>query len=139
VFCAVIVFCEYLSQSFQYQAPVTYNLYQTSCAHTPLENGITKCQNHHFIETTYILLIHSDIPFCFLGDVLIVCYHLIDGMSSDSWSLKLHSILFSQYILHFLTPYIFGSTCSVNNLVCLISLCVFLGHAISNGLLLLFY
>ena len=53
-------------------------LHQSSRAHTPQQNKVTKRKNRHLIETTRTLLLHYHVPFRFWGDaVLTACYLLV--------------------------------------------------------------
>ncbi|RVW47171.1 Retrovirus-related Pol polyprotein from transposon TNT 1-94 [Vitis vinifera] len=58
-------------------------IHQSSCAHTPQQNGVAERKNRHLVETTRTLLLHSHVPFRFWGNVflqhvirLIVCHHI---------------------------------------------------------------
>ncbi|RVW32142.1 Retrovirus-related Pol polyprotein from transposon RE1 [Vitis vinifera] len=62
-------------------------LHQSSCAHTPQQNGVAERKNRHLVETTRTLLLHSNIP---------------------------HSLLFPDQPLYFLPPRVFGCTCFVH-------------------------
>ena len=42
-------------------------LHQSSCAHTPQQNEVTKSKNRHLVETARTLLLHSHILFIFGG------------------------------------------------------------------------
>jgi len=65
----------YLSHSFNTFMKSHGILHQTSCAYTPQQNGVAERKNKHLVETTHTLLIHSGVPQCFWGDVILsVCY-----------------------------------------------------------------
>jgi len=96
-------------------------LHQTSCAYTPQQNGVTDRMNRHLVETTHTILIHSDVPRRFWGDVVLSACYLINRMSSLVLDEKiLHFILFPHDPLHSLPPKVFGSTCFVHNFLVLV-------------------
>ncbi|RVW79609.1 Retrovirus-related Pol polyprotein from transposon TNT 1-94 [Vitis vinifera] len=62
-------------------------LHQSSCAHTPQQNGVAERKNRHLVETARTILLHSNIP---------------------------HFLLFPDQPLYFLPPRVFGCTCFVH-------------------------
>ncbi|RVW36361.1 Retrovirus-related Pol polyprotein from transposon RE2 [Vitis vinifera] len=62
-------------------------LHQSSCAHTPQQNGVAERKNPHLVEAARTILLHSNIP---------------------------HSLLFPDQPLYFLPPRVFGCTCFVH-------------------------
>ena len=90
-------------------------LHQSSCAHTPQQNGMAERKNRHLVETARTLLLHYHVPFRFWGDdVLTTCY-LINRMPSSVLHDRIpHSLLFPDQPLYFLPPRVFGYTCFVH-------------------------
>jgi len=108
---------EYLSHQFQNFMSSNGILHQTSCAHTPQQNGVAERKNRHLIETTRTLLLHSNVPFRFGGDAVLTACYLINRMPSSVLGNQVpHSVLFPNTPLHSLPPCVFGSTCFVHDL-----------------------
>ncbi|RVW94843.1 Retrovirus-related Pol polyprotein from transposon TNT 1-94 [Vitis vinifera] len=90
-------------------------LHQSSCAHTPQQNGVAKRKNRHLVETARTLLLHSHVPFRFWGDAVLTACYLINRMPSSVLHDQIpHSLLFSDQPLYFLPPRVFGCTCFVH-------------------------
>ena len=47
-------------------------LHQSSCAHTPQQNGVVERKNRHLIETARTLLLHYHVPFRIWRDVVLI-------------------------------------------------------------------
>ncbi|KAK2377577.1 putative mitochondrial protein [Trifolium repens] len=108
---------EYLSHQFQNFMALNGILHQTSCPHTPQQNGVAERKNRHLIETTRTLLLHGNVPFRFWGDAVLTACYLINRMPSSVLDGNIpHSILFPHSPLHSVPPRVFGSTCFVHNL-----------------------
>ena len=108
---------EYLSQQFQTFMSSNGILHQTSCPHTPQQNGVAERKNRHLVETTRTLLLHGNVSLRFWGDAMLTACYLINRMSSSVLNNKiLHSIFFPHSPLHSISPRVFGSTCFVHNL-----------------------
>ncbi|RVX01548.1 Retrovirus-related Pol polyprotein from transposon RE1 [Vitis vinifera] len=102
-------------------------LHQSSCAHTPQQNGVAERKNRHLVETARTILLHSNVPFRFWGDAVLTACYLINRMPS--------SVLHDQ-IPHFLPPRVFGCTCFVHiltpgqdKLFAKAMKCLFLGYS----------
>ncbi|RVW99855.1 Retrovirus-related Pol polyprotein from transposon TNT 1-94 [Vitis vinifera] len=90
-------------------------LHQSSCAHTPQQNGVAECKNRHLVETARTLLLHSHVPFRFWGDAVLTACYLINRMPSSVLHDQIpHSLLFPDQPLYFLPPRVFGCTCFIH-------------------------
>ncbi|RVW98549.1 Retrovirus-related Pol polyprotein from transposon RE1 [Vitis vinifera] len=90
-------------------------LHQSSCAHTPQQNGVAERKNRHLVETARTLLLHSHVPFRFWGDAVLTACYLINRMPSSVLHDQIpHSLLFLDQPLYFLPPRVFGCTCFVH-------------------------
>ncbi|RVW74235.1 Retrovirus-related Pol polyprotein from transposon RE1 [Vitis vinifera] len=90
-------------------------LHQSSCAHTPQQNGVAERKNRHLVETARTLLLHSNVPFRFWGDAVLTACYLINRMPSSVLHDQIpHSLLFPDQPLYFLPPRVFGCTCFVH-------------------------
>ncbi|RVW31012.1 Retrovirus-related Pol polyprotein from transposon TNT 1-94 [Vitis vinifera] len=90
-------------------------LHQSSCAHTPQQNGVAERKNRHLIETARTILLHSNVPFRFWGGRFLPACYLINRMPSSVLHDQIpHSLLFPDQPLYFLPPRVFGCTCFVH-------------------------
>ncbi|RVW26169.1 Retrovirus-related Pol polyprotein from transposon TNT 1-94 [Vitis vinifera] len=90
-------------------------LHQSSCAHTPQQNGVAERKNRHLVETARTILLHSNVPFRFWGDAVLTACYLINRMPSSVLHDQIpHSLLFPDQPLYFLPPRVFGCTCFVH-------------------------
>ena len=112
-------------------------LHQSSCPHTPQQNGIAERKNRHIVETARTLLLHANVPVHHWGDAILTACFLINRMPSSSIENKIpHSILFPKEPLFHIDPRIFGCTCFVHDmspgldkLSARAIKCVFLGYS----------
>ena len=74
---------ECLSQEFQNFMASYGILHQTSCAHTPQQNGVVGRKNRYLIETSHTLPLHGHVHFHFWGDATLAAYYLINCMPSS--------------------------------------------------------
>ncbi|RVW54229.1 Retrovirus-related Pol polyprotein from transposon TNT 1-94 [Vitis vinifera] len=106
---------EYFSTSFTSFMSQHGIIHQSSCAHTPQQNGVAERKNRHLVETTRTLLLHSHVPFRFRGDAVLTAYYLINRMPSSVLHDQIpHSLLFPDQPLYFLPPRVFCCTCFVH-------------------------
>ncbi|KAJ9701816.1 hypothetical protein PVL29_006965 [Vitis rotundifolia] len=90
-------------------------LHQSSCAHTPQQNGVAERKNQHLVETARTILLHSNVPFRFWGDAVLTTCYLINRMPSSVLHDQIpHFLLFPDQPLYFLPPRVFGCTCFVH-------------------------
>jgi transposase InsO family protein len=55
-------------------------IHQTSCVHTPEQNGIFERKNRHIIEMTRCLLLQSNVPKKFWFDAVLTSTYLINRL-----------------------------------------------------------
>ena len=130
---------KYLSAPF-YSFLFSHGIFhQTSCAHTPQQNGVAKRKNRHLVETARTLLLHHHVPQRFWEDTILTACYLINRMSSYiltmGWQVP-HSLLFPNQPLFCLHPRVFGCTSFVNILApghdkfsAKATKCIFLGYS----------
>jgi hypothetical protein len=112
-------------------------LHQSSCAHTPQQNGVVERKNRHLIEIVRTLLLHTHLPLKFWGDVVLTACYLINRMPSPVLHNEVPvSLLFPSQPKYYLSPRIFGCTCFVHiltpgkdKLTAKSFKCVFLGYS----------
>ena len=108
---------EYLSRPFKEFMASHGILHQTSCPHTPQQNGVAERKNRHLVETTRTLLLHGNVPHRFWGDAVLTACYLINRMPSSTLDNQVpHSVLFPHEPIYSLPLRVFGSTCFVHNL-----------------------
>ena len=112
-------------------------LHQSTCPHTPQQNGIAERKNKHLIENALSLMLNTNVPVHHWGDAVLTDCFLINRMLSSSIENKVpHSILFPNDLLYHVSPRVFGCTCFVHNvspgldkLSAKAIKCVFLGYS----------
>ncbi|RVW93978.1 Retrovirus-related Pol polyprotein from transposon RE2 [Vitis vinifera] len=76
-------------------------LHQSSCAHTPQQNGVAERKNRHLVETARTLLLHNHVPFRFWGDaVLTACYLINRQAFRQSHEVPLLGIFHFRRVYH---------------------------------------
>ncbi|RVW44594.1 Retrovirus-related Pol polyprotein from transposon TNT 1-94 [Vitis vinifera] len=106
---------EYFSTQFTSFMSHHEILHQSSCAHTPQQNGVAERKNRHLVETARTPLLHSHVPFHFWGNAVLTACYLINRMPSSVLHDQIpHSLLFPDQPLYFPPPRVFGCTCFVH-------------------------
>jgi len=82
---------EYFPHQFQNFMSSNGILHQTSCPHTPQQNGVAERKKRHLIETTRTLLLHGNVPSQFWGDVVLTTCYVINRMPSSVLDEKISS------------------------------------------------
>nr|KYP45441.1 Retrovirus-related Pol polyprotein from transposon TNT 1-94 [Cajanus cajan] len=107
---------EYLSSKFQSFLSSQGILHQTSCAHTPQQNGVAERKNRHLVETARTILLHHKVPLRFWGDAILTACYLINRMPSSVLSNQIpYTILYPQKDLYPVPLHVFGCTCFVQD------------------------
>ena len=83
-------------------------IYQSTCPHTPQQNGIAERKHRHIIETARTFLLHANTPLKFWRDVVLTAGYLINRMPSSILNNQVpHSLLFPKDPLYIAPPRIF--------------------------------
>jgi hypothetical protein len=102
-------------------------IHQSSCPHTPQQNGVAECKHRHIVDIALTLLVNAKAPLKFWGDAVLTACYLINCMPSSVLGDKIpQSLLFPQDPLYVVPPRVFGSTCFVHDLTPGHDKCVFL-------------
>ena len=112
-------------------------IHQSSCPHTPQQNGVAERKMHHLLEVTHALKFHMHVPKSYWSDAVLTACHLINHMPSTVLGGQIpYTVLSPDALLFHLPPKIFGCVCYVH----ILGLgsdkldprsikCVFLGHS----------
>ncbi|CAH9114384.1 unnamed protein product [Cuscuta europaea] len=65
---------EYFSTNFNEYMATQGIIHQSTCPHTPQQNGIAERKHRHIIETARTLLVHANAPLKFWGDAVLTSY-----------------------------------------------------------------
>ncbi|RHN48942.1 putative RNA-directed DNA polymerase [Medicago truncatula] len=112
-------------------------IHQSSCPHTPQQNGVVERKHRHLVDTARTLLINAHAPFKFWGDAILTACYLINRMPSSVLDNEIpHSLLFPKDPLYRVPLRVFGSTCFVHDLTpgrdklsARVVKCMFLGYS----------
>ena len=105
---------EYLSKLFQSFMLQNDILHQTSCVHTPTQNGVVERKNRHLLETARALLFQMHLAKHFWADVVSTTCFLINWMPSFvlNWVTPFQT-LFPHKSLFPIEPRVFECICFV--------------------------
>ncbi|XP_072087350.1 uncharacterized protein [Arachis hypogaea] len=107
---------EYFSAPFSSYLSSKVILHQSSCPHTPQQNGVAERKHRHLIETARTLL-HTHVPLKFWGEAVLTACYLINRMPSSVLQNQVpHSILFPHEHIFSLPLRVFGCTCFIHDL-----------------------
>lgn len=108
---------EYFSGQFNNFMTSHGIIHQSTCPHTPQQNGIAERKHRHIIETARTLLLSANAPIKFWGDAVLTAVFLINRMPSSVLNNKVpYSLLFPRDNPSKISPRVFGSTCFVHDL-----------------------
>jgi hypothetical protein len=115
-------------------------IHQTSCAHTPQQNGVVENKNQHLLEVAHCLLFHMHVPKIFGSVAALTTCYLINRMPSSVLNgVSPHSLLYPSSLPFPLPLKVFGCVCYVHNLGPgydkldpRATKCVFLGYSITQ-------
>ena len=57
-------------------------IHQSSCPHTPQQNGVAKRKMRHLLEVTHDLKFHMHVPKSYWSDAILTACHLINRIPS---------------------------------------------------------
>ena len=90
-------------------------IHQSSCPHTPQQNGVAECKMHHLLKVTHALKFHMHVPKSYWSDVVLTACYLINSMPSTILGGQIpYAVLSPDAPLFHLPPKIFGCVCYVH-------------------------
>ena len=90
-------------------------IHQSSCPHTPQQNGVAKCKMRHLLKVTCALKFHMHVPKSYWSDAVLTACHLINPMPSTVLGVRIpYTVLSPNAPLFHLPPRIFGCLCYVH-------------------------
>ena len=90
-------------------------IHQSSCPHTPQQNGVAECKMHHLLEVTRALKFDMRVPKSYWSEAVLTTYHIINCMPSTILSGQIpYTVLSPGTPLFHLPPKIFGCVCYVH-------------------------
>ncbi|KAK2418425.1 putative mitochondrial protein [Trifolium repens] len=108
---------EYFSDRFNSFMHSKGIIHQSSCPHTPQQNGVAERKHRHIVDTARTLLLNANVPLKFWGDAVLTANYLINRMPSSVLNDQVpHSLLYPTDPLYVVSPRVFGCTCFVHDL-----------------------
>nr|KYP76032.1 Retrovirus-related Pol polyprotein from transposon TNT 1-94 [Cajanus cajan] len=108
---------EYFSDCFKSFMASHGILHQSSCPHTPQQNGVAERKHRHIVDTARTLLLNANAPPKLWGDAVLTAGYLINRMPSSVLNDQVpHSLLYPLDPLYSVHPRVFGCTCFVHDL-----------------------
>ncbi|KAJ0444187.1 putative RNA-directed DNA polymerase [Helianthus annuus] len=134
---------EFVNTSMKQFCQTNGLVHQTTCSHTPEQNGVSERKNRILLEMTRALLIESQVPLSFWPEAVATSVYLLNRLPTNALKFKTPLDCLSKFakIPHPLTlePRIFGCTAFVhipkinrNKLGPCAEKCVFVGYGIDQ-------
>ncbi|XP_050890899.1 uncharacterized protein LOC127096364 [Lathyrus oleraceus] len=106
---------EYFSDCFNSLMHSKGIIHQSSCPHTPQQNGVAEIKHRHIVDTALTLLLNVNLPLKFWGDVVLTVGYLINRMSFSVLNDQvLHSLVHPTDPLYVVSPRVFGCVPETN-------------------------
>ncbi|KAK8924049.1 hypothetical protein KSP39_PZI019433 [Platanthera zijinensis] len=105
---------EYINSSFDHYLTTHGIIHQTSCAHSPSQNGVAERKNRHLLDVTRCLLLTMHLPKFYWGDAVLTAAYLINRLPSPVLGNQTPLTTLGVSLTSSLPPRIFGSTCFVH-------------------------
>jgi len=132
---------EFKNHQFQAYTQSHGLIHETSCPHTPQQNGVAERKNRHILETARALLLGAHMPSRFWTDAVATAVHLLNRMPSRvlDFTTPLHTLstYFPLPTMLMIPPMVFGCVVFVHlpkhqrtKLDPCAIRCLFLGYAI---------
>lgn len=114
-------------------------IHQTSCPHTPGQNGVVERQHRHLMDTTLTLLDQAGMPAQFWLEALITAVFLANRLPHSSLQFQVPHVLLFHTKPDYLTLKPFGCACfpwlkpyHSHKLILKSTTCVFLGYCTTS-------
>ena len=112
-------------------------LHQSTCLHTPQQNGLIERKSRHLVETARTLLLNANHPVHYWCFAVLIASFVINRIPSSTLDNKiLFSIISPNEPLYHVSPCVFGCTCFVHDISMGLDKlpakaikCVFLGYS----------